>query len=443
MGNITHHHQETGRRLFGEPRVDAGGPGVHVARAFDLGNVIKIETREGPVIVDTASARASAAAARDALAQASPGEARYVVYTHCHSDHVSGAEALASDATVEVIAQEGLPGLIERDHGCLGTWTSRHRAHQRGRPFDEPFGDRGFVAPTLTFADSLDVEVGGLTIHLEHTEGETRDHLLAWIPETRVLLPGDLVYPSFPNLSTPAIGPRPIEGWIRSLERFIELEPEHLVPSHGPPISGAAAVAEALTAYRDAVRYVWDASLRAVDEGIEVHVAARSIRLPDHLRAHPWLREVYGTVSWGVRAVYDLVTGWYDLSPASLDPHPRAHRDAAIVEVASADRLVERAATALDHDDPQLALELVDVVLGVDPGHAAANRVQIDACKRLRDASTSINQRGFYHSGVVEARRRLADGPSPEGVQAADHGGHVDRPVGADGGADAEDAGPR
>src|SRR5690606_15554863 len=46
----------TGRRLFGEPRVEEAGPGVHVARAFDLGNVIKIATREGPVIVDTASA---------------------------------------------------------------------------------------------------------------------------------------------------------------------------------------------------------------------------------------------------------------------------------------------------------------------------------------------------------------------------------------------------
>src|SRR5690606_8631312 len=92
----------TGRRLFGEPRVEEAGPGVHVARAFDLGNVIKIATREGPVIVDTASARASAAAARDALAEASPGEPRYVVYTHCHNDHTSGAEALVADATAEV-----------------------------------------------------------------------------------------------------------------------------------------------------------------------------------------------------------------------------------------------------------------------------------------------------------------------------------------------------
>src|SRR5690606_3056928 len=398
----------TGRRLFGEPRVEEAGPGVHVARAFDLGNVIKIATREGPVIVDTAGARASAAAARDALAEASPGEPRYVVYTHCHNDHTSGAEALVADVTAEVVAHAALPALTERDHGCLGAWTARHRAHQRGRPSEDPFPDRGYVPPTTTFERELDIEVGGLTLHLEHTEGETRDHLLVWVPETRVLLPGDLVYPAFPNLSTPAVGPRPIPGWIRPIERFLELGAEHLVPSHGPPVSGAEAVAEVLTTYRDAIQHVWDAALRAIDEGVEVNEAARSIRLPERLRAHPWLREVYGTVNWGVRAVYDLVTGWYDLSPASLDPHPRARRDAAIVEVASADRLVERATAALEDDDPQLALELADVVLRTDPHHVGANRVTADACRRLRDRSTSINQRGFYHSGLVRARERLA-----------------------------------
>ena len=47
--------------------------------------------------------------------------------------------------------------------------------------------------------------------------------------------------------------------------RFLELEPEHLVPSHGPPISGKHTVHDVITTYRDAVQFVWDESVRAID----------------------------------------------------------------------------------------------------------------------------------------------------------------------------------
>jgi len=400
--------------LMGEPRVDEITSGVHVARGFHLGNVIKVATAEGPVVIDTTGGMTNAARARDALQEANPGDARYLVYTHCHNDHISGGEAFAAERTVDVVAQDQLHGLVERDLGCLGTWTRHHRSHQMGRPVEaagpnEPalFEDRGYVAPTLTFEGSLDLEVGGLTIHLEHTEGETRDHLLAWIPELGVLCPGDLVYASFPNLSTPAIGPRPVLGWIRSVERFLDLEPEHLVGSHSAPVSGREQVAGVLRAYRDALQHVWDESVRAIDASIPVHVAARSIQLPPALAAHPWLQEHYGTVNWGVRAVYDVLTGWYDFTPSSLNPLPREHRDGALVEVAGSDAIAQRAADALGAADFQLALELTDVVLSVEPGHALANEVAAEACRGLRRISTSANEKGFYRSGEVLARRRI------------------------------------
>jgi alkyl sulfatase BDS1-like metallo-beta-lactamase superfamily hydrolase len=411
--------------LGGAPQVNEVTEGVHVARGFHLGNVIKIATNEGAVVVDTTGGTSNAARARDALAEASPGAAVYLVYTHCHNDHTSGGEAFATDATKEIVAHDLLPAITERDmaltDGCLGHWTRRHRSFQMGRPIDAnpdapPFADRTFLPPTLTFEDELDLEVGGLTLHLEHTEGETRDHLLVWIPERKVLLPGDLVYASFPNLSTPAIGPRPIEGWLRSIERFLELEPEHLVGSHSHSVSGKDQVRDVLTAYRDAIAHIWTESVRAIDAGVPVHVAARTITLPPHLRDHPWLGEVYGTYNWGVRAVYDRLTGWYDFTPASVNPLPREHRDRALVEVAGADAICERAAAALGADDYQLTLELTDVVLAADPFHRRANELQIEACAGLRRISTSANEKGFFHSGEVLAKQRLAQG-GPDGAE--------------------------
>ena len=394
-------------KLFGDPTVGQVVDGVHVARGFDLGNVVHVATAEGPVVIDTTSGVTQAAAARDALAEASPGGATYVVYTHCHNDHTSGATAFVTDGTRDVVSHADLPSLIERDHGCLGRWTRRHRAAQRGRPFDDPFPDRGYVPPSLTFDDALDLEVGGLTFHLEHTEGESRDHLLVWIPELKLLCPGDLIYPSFPNLSTPAVGPRPIEGWLASLERFMALAPEHLVGSHGPYVSGRESVAGVLGTYHEAITSIWDQAQRAIDEGVPVDVAARTIRLPGHLAGHPWLREIYGTVNWGVRAVYDRLTGWFDLTPGSLNPLPRAERDGVLVGLAGPARVLAEARRALDAGRAQLAVELVETVLAADEDDPDALGLLVDACRALRATSTSANEKGFYHSAIRTAQRQL------------------------------------
>ena len=387
-----------------EGQVDQVTDDVLLARQFHLGSAIQIATPEGAVIVDTTGAVEGATRARDAIYERNRQEATYIIYTHCHGDHTGGAEPFTSDATQAIVAQSLLPSLYERDFDCLQHWTTRVRSHQMGMPvelmpgmFERP---RSFVAPTMTFDESLDLEVGGLTFHLEHTEGETRDHLMVWIPERGVLMPGDLFYAAFPNLSTPAIGPRPIVGWIRSLDRFLELDAEYLVPSHTVAISGRDNVRTVLTNYRDAIQYVWDESLRAIDRGLLVHEAARAIQLPEHLASLAYLAEQYGTVNWGVRAVYDAITGWYDGDVASLNPLPRGERDAELVAAAGADAIVERAAAAHERGDHQLALELTSVVLSGEPRHRAANTVRAAACRAMLPLVTSVNERGFYASGA-------------------------------------------
>lgn len=396
-----------------EPTVDRVIEEVHVARGFHLGNVIKIATREGAVIVDTTGGVDNARRARDALLQADPGETRYLIYTHCHPDHCGGAGQLVSDRTEAVIAHVLLPRLWDRDMVCLWPWHQRVRSWQTGNPveagggYQGGEGGRAFIEPTVVFDTTLDLDVGGLTLHLEHTEGETRDHLLVWIPELGTLLPGDLYYAAFPNLSSPAIGPRPIEAWIESIERFLELEPEHLVPSHTAPVSGRDRVRHVLTTYKEAIEHVWHASVAALNDGVSVDEAARAIVLPEELRNLPWLNERYGTVAWGVRAVYDSLTGWYDGDPASLDPLPRRERDAELVTLAGADAIVSRARSAYDRGDHQLALELASVVISAVPGHDRANEVTAAACVALAETAVSVNQRGFYISAarVAGARR--------------------------------------
>src|SRR5437868_5961033 len=51
------------------------------------------------------------------------------------------------------------------------------------------------------------------------------------------------------------------EDWNASLEKMIELGPEHVVPGHTHPVLGAAAARAALTAYRDVIRSILDQTI--------------------------------------------------------------------------------------------------------------------------------------------------------------------------------------
>ena len=53
---------------------------------------------------------------------------------------------------------------------------------------------------------------------------------MAWIPEHRVLFSGDLVF----NGGTPFVVMGSIAGSLEALDRISELEPEVIVPGHGP-----------------------------------------------------------------------------------------------------------------------------------------------------------------------------------------------------------------
>ena len=65
------------------------------------------------------------------------------------------------------------------------------------------------------------------------------------------------------------------------------LEPEHMAPSHTRPVSGAEQISEILTAYRDAIQYVHDQTIRGMNRGLTPDELVEEVRLPPHLRRGP------------------------------------------------------------------------------------------------------------------------------------------------------------
>ena len=70
---------------------------------------------------------------------------------------------------------------------------------------------------------------------------------------------------------------------------------------------GSVFVQASVKKMRDAVQSVWDQTIRGMNAGKSVWELMRDIQLPKELE----LSQGHGRVSWSVRGIWEIVTGWY------------------------------------------------------------------------------------------------------------------------------------
>ncbi len=413
------------RKAF-TPRVTKITDDIYYASGYALGGVQMVVTDEGVVIIDTTESKD---AAREILAEfrkITDKPIRYIIYTHGHVDHVYGSSVFMEEGT-DVIATADAVEFLEKDFGWLGEFQSRSRKFQSGRMapeysrelplksrvrLPERTGEEGYVRPTITFDREYLFELGGKKFELFHTIGETPAHLMVWLPDEKALFCGDLYYLSFPNLSTPRLEPRPVRGWYESLERMISMKPEFLIPAHTAAVGGAENISDVLTHHSRAIRYVYEETIKSINEGKTVDEAIAAIKLPDKLAQREHLREVYGRVDWSVRGIYQREIGWYDGRGTKLNPLPPAFRAREMVAIAGgSDRILARAIELQEAGEHQLVCELCDVVLDANPDDKLAHAIQANLLDYLAYTGGNMNMFGFYRSAA--ALERQAAGTKP------------------------------
>jgi len=264
-------------------------------------------------------------------------------------------------------------------------------------------GGNGYLAPTRTFSTAeTTITVAGVRMQLVHAPAETNDAIYVWLPDKKVLLPGDTFYHAFPNLyAIRGTRLRPVDLWIASLEKIIAMSADYLVPSHTRPLSGAATVRAALTAYHDGIKSVFDQTIVGIREGLRPDELVQRVKLAPELAANPYLQEYYGTVSWSVRAIYTDYVGWFDGNATNLFPLSTADRAAAIVELAGGETpVLTKARAAFAQGKFQLTAELTDFVLAIHPDNRDAKTLKAEALMELGERQISANGRNFYLSSA-------------------------------------------
>lgn len=377
-------------------------------------NTIVLDTPAGAVIIDTSRPPASKAHF-DVLQKSGVTKAAYVILTHGHGDHTGGV-VLWKPLGAKVVAQESFGEFLSYQRMLAGFFGRRNAAQfqfagsggaaaaaapvQAG-PAPNVLG----IVPDITFRDTLDLDVAGVKLQLISTPGETPDHLTVWAPSLKAAFVGDNFYESFPNMYTlRGTRPRWPMDYIDSLDRVLELEPEIVIPSHGPAIVGKENVRAQFTKMRDAIVYVHDAVLKGMNEGKDVHTLMREITLPPQLD----VGEGYGKISWSVRGIYEGYAGWFDGDPAGMFPEGRDSVSSSLVKLAGGGKAIADEAMALLGQGRLVeALHLTSIGLEGAPRDNDVLRARVAAFEALVKASTNRNELGWLNQGLAEAKKGL------------------------------------
>jgi glyoxylase-like metal-dependent hydrolase (beta-lactamase superfamily II) len=188
-------------------------------------NVGIIVGSKGAFVVDTGLGARNGQAITREVAKVNKGGRLYLAVTHFHPEHDLGAGGFP--ATAKMLRSRDQQADIDE----FGLETAKRFA---GFSSDtaELLKGAEYRKADQVFDKELTIDLGGARVRLmamgpNHTRGD----IAFWVEPDNVLLSGDIVMTTMPGFSSPY---SKLSTWLQSLNRFEQLKPVRIVPSHGP-----------------------------------------------------------------------------------------------------------------------------------------------------------------------------------------------------------------
>ena len=197
---------------------------------------------------------------------------------------------------------------------------------------------------------------------------------------------------------------RNVLNWANSVADMASFRPEYLVPGHTLPIKGKKGATQALSNYSEAIRSVYEQTVKGINEGKSPDVIANEVELPKHLKNNSYLTEFYGTVPHSVRAIYAGLLGWFDGNPTTLNPlAPRAEARNIARLAGGSGKLTKKMRTALKRKEYQWALQLADYLKWLDDADKVlVRKTRVEALRALAAKEYNAPNRNYYLSYANE-----------------------------------------
>lgn len=290
-------------------------------------NATIIEGERDVLVVDSHVSPGSAWSLREELKAITPKPIRWVVNSHYHFDHSHGNQIYGPE--VEIIGHEfaraqilagksqdsparefyvgntpqtikGLEGRLaaatdEKTRAQIEEQLAIQRNHLEGITAVKP------TPPTLTLTNTVTLFRGSREIRIMFMgRGHTAGDVVVYLPKERIVATGDLLVNG-----TSYMGDAFITDWIQTMEALKGLDFDTILPGHGRPMTGKAA----LDHWQAYLRDFWSQAQTFHAAGTPWEEAARLVDLRGQAVNYPTIRAAGITPNHGMRRAYEILDG--------------------------------------------------------------------------------------------------------------------------------------
>lgn len=393
-----------------------------VAMVEAFSHSILFKTNEGLVVFDTSNLQGSGKVV-EAVRNWSKEPFHSLVYTHGHMDHVGGCGTFLQDAESrghprpQVVGHANVAPRFDRYNDTNGynlAINKRQFGSVARRGYDVTGEDERFLpasspAPDLTYHQQMDLQIGGMDIHLVHAKGETDDHTWSYIPEHKAICAGDFLIWAFPNAGNPQKVQRFPAEWAAAMRAMAEKNAELFLPAHGLPIAGKDRIKGVLTDVAEALEFLVQETVVRMNEGMRLDDIVHEVKLDPAYLEKPYMQPTYDEPEFVVRNIWRLYGGWYDGNPARLKPAKDRELAAEVATLAGgASQLAERS-LAVMQNNPRLACHLIEMAVQAEPENRYAHEIRVTVYQYRRSLETSLMAKGIFGAAASESKATSDD----------------------------------
>lgn len=263
----------------------------------------------------------------------------------------------------------------------------------------------GFIEPNTLIPESEEFTekvIDGVRIQFWPLVSDSIGSMNIWFPDLKLAITNH-VWNAFYN-SYPLRGQiyRDPSDTIKAIDIALDWKPEYHCACHGLPLVGAEECEREIGAYRDSLQFMYDQTLRGMNNGLAPDDVVRSITFPDEIIYAAKTKPLYGDTEYYIRAIYSGLVGWFGNDAIELHPVSKEFESKKFIEaLGGVDAALAECRQVLDDSQWAWAATLATHVLRVQADNAEAKGIKAAAFRQMGYLSMDSSSRNWYLTEAI------------------------------------------